>query len=239
MTHNLQGIITLVQSNMLSQYDRLAYTTQNIANLNTTGYKAVRFEDIIDADGSVHGKERVDNKTGDFQLTKNPLDIALTSAGYIPVTTPNGEIKYTRDGAFVLNKDGMLITKMGSLVGSGIYIDGTAEKIEIRPNGDVYTYKKIMDEPEYSGTIPVVRFDNPEMLKDTGGNEFVETEDSGKIQLVEEPDFIKQYGLEHSNVDPMNEVYKVARINASLLASTSLEKAIREMYDTVIQDITT
>ena len=238
MGHNLQGIVTLVQANMLSQYDRLAYTTQNVANINTTGFKAVRFEDIIDADGSVHGVERMDNSVGDYQLTKNPLDVAICGAGFFPVTTPNGEIKYTRDGAFTVNKDGMLVTKTGDLVGSGIYIDGSAEKIEIRKNGDVYTYKKIMDEPEYTGTIPIVRFENPEGLKDSGANEFVATEESGKMYLVEEPDYVKQYGLEHSNVDPMNEVYKVARINASLLASASLEKAIREMYDTVIQDIT-
>lgn len=238
MGHNLQGIVTLVQANMLSQYDRLAYTTQNVANMNTTGFKAVRFEDIIDADGSVHGVERINNKVGDYQLTENQLDVAICGAGYFPVTTLNGEIKYTRDGAFTVNKDGMLTTKTGDLVGSGIYIDGTAEKIEIRNNGDVYTYKKLMDEPEYTGTIPIVTFDNPEGLKDAGANEFVATEESGKMRLVEEPDYIKQYGLEHSNVDPMNEIYKVARINASLLASASLEKAIREMYDTVIQDIT-
>ena len=96
-----------------------------------------------------------------------------------------------------------------------------------------------MDEPEYTGTIPVVVFENPEGLSDAGGNEFVATEESGKMKLVENPDYVKQYGLEHSNTDPMNEIYKVARINASLLASASLEKAIREMYDTVIQDITT
>ncbi len=239
MTHNIQGIVTIVQGNMLSQYDRLAYATQNVANINTTGYKAVRFEDIIDADGSVHGVERIDNRVGDYELTKNPLDVALTGAGYFPVTTPTGEIRYTRDGAFTVNKDGMLVTKLGDLVGSGIYIDGTAEKIEIRNNGDVYTYKKLMDEPEYTGTIPVVVFENPEGLSDAGGNEFVATEESGKMKLVENPDYVKQYGLEHSNADPMNEIYKVARINASLLASASLEKAIREMYDTVIQDITT
>ena len=236
--NNLQGIVTKIQANMLSQYDRLDYAAQNIANLNTTGYKAVRFEDIIDADGSVYGKERIDTKTGDYQITKNPLDVALGGAGYFPVTTKTGEIRYTRDGAFTVNQDGMLVTKTGDLVGSGIFIDGSAEKIEIRNNGDVYTYKKLMDEPTYTGTIPVVKFDNPEGLKDVGANEFVATEDSGKMQLVEEPDYVKQYGLEHSNVDPINEIYKVARVNASLLASSSLQKAIREMYDTVIQDIT-
>ncbi len=234
MAYNLQGIIRKASVNMSSEFDRLAYATQNFANLQTNGYKAVRFENIIDADGSVHGVERTDTKTGEFVLTKNPLDVALTGAGYIPVTTPQGEIRYTRDGAFMTNKDGYLITKTGDLVGSGIIIDGSCEKIDIRENGDVYTTKKFGDEPEYQGTIPLVQFQNPEALKDVGSNEFIATEDAGKMTLVEDHNYIKQYGVEHSNLDTISEVYTIARINASILASTSLMRAVDQMYQEAI-----
>ena len=234
MAYNLQGIIRKTNINMTTEFDRLAYVTQNIANINTNGYKAVRFEDVIDADGSVYGIERTDTKTGDFYLTKNPLDVALQGAGYIPVTTPSGEIRYTRDGAFTVNKDGMLITKTGDLVGSGIYIDAAAEKTEIKSNGDVYTYKKKTDKPEYVGTIPLVQFENPEALKDVGANEFVATENSGNMKLVENHDYIKQYGLERSNVDTMGEIYLVSRINASILASAKLMQTVNSMYDKAI-----
>ena len=88
MAYNLQGIVRKASTNLTVEFDRLAYATQNFANVNTNGYKAVRFEDVIDADGSVHGVERVDTKTGDYLITNNPLDIALQGAGYIPVTTP-------------------------------------------------------------------------------------------------------------------------------------------------------
>ena len=234
MAYNLQGIIRKTTTNMSTEFDRLAYATQNFANINTNGYKAVRFEDVIDADGSVHGVERIDTKTGEFLVTNNPLDVALQGAGYIPVTTPNGEIRYTRDGSFMKNKDGYLVTKTGDLVGSGIKIDGTCEKIDIKSNGDVFTYKRLMDEPEYVGTIPVVQFENPEALKDVGANEFVATENSGKMKLIEEHDFIKQYGIERSNVDVISEIYTVSRINASILASSTLMKAINTMYDQAI-----
>ena len=220
---------------MAVEFDRMAYITQNFANVNTNGYKSVRFEDIIDADGSVHGVERTDCRVGEFLMTDNPLDIALQGAGYIPVTTPQGEIRYTRDGAFMKNADGYLITKTGDLVGSGIRIDGTCEKVEIKSNGDVYTYKRVFDKPEYVGTIPVVQFDNPEALKDVGANEFVATENSGKIRLVENHDYIKQYGIERSNVDVISDIYMVSRINASILASSSLMKAINSMYDKAIE----
>ena len=235
MAYNLQGIIRKTTTNMAVEFDRMAYITQNFANVNTNGYKSVRFEDIIDADGSVHGVERTDCSVGEFLMTDNPLDIALQGAGYIPVTTPQGEIRYTRDGAFMKNADGYLITKTGDLVGSGIKIDGNCEKVEIKSNGDVYTYKRVFDKPEYVGTIPVVQFDNPEALKDVGANEFVATENSGKIRLVENHDYIKQYGIERSNVDVISDIYMVSRINASILASSSLMKAINSMYDKAIE----
>ena len=235
MAYNLQGIIRKTTTNMAVEFDRMAYITQNFANVNTNGYKSVRFEDIIDADGSVHGVERTDCRVGEFLMTDNPLDIALQGAGYIPVTTPQGEIRYTRDGAFMKNADGYLITKTGDLVGSGIKIDGNCEKVEIKSNGDVYTYKRVFDKPEYVGTIPVVQFDNPEALKDVGANEFVATENSGKIRLVENHDYIKQYGIERSNVDVISDIYMVSRINASILASSSLMKAINSMYDKAIE----
>jgi flagellar basal-body rod protein FlgG len=234
MAYNLQGIIRKGSVNMITEFDRLAYATQNFANVNTNGYKAVRFEDVIDADGSVHGVERVDTKVGEYLITNNPLDIALQGAGYIPVTTPEGEIRYTRDGAFMKNKEGYLVTKTGDLVGSGIKIDGDCEKTEIKPNGDVFTYKRVIDEPDYAGTIPVVQFENPEALKDVGANEFVATEDSGKMKLIEDHDYIKQHGIERSNLDVISEVYMVSRINASIIATTSLMKAVDQMYQEAI-----
>ena len=221
MTYNLQGIVRKASTNMVVEFDRLAYTTQNFANINTNGYKAVRFEDVMDADGSVYGVERTDLKTGEYLITNNPLDIALQGAGYIPVTTALGEIRYTRDGSFTVNKDGFLCTKIGDLVGSGIKIDAASEKIEIKNNGDVYTYKRLTDEPVYQGTIPLVQFQNPEALKDVGGNEFVPTENSGNMKLVENHDYIKQYGIERANVDVISEVYQVSRINASIFFNAS------------------
>ncbi|MBQ7287028.1 MAG: flagellar hook basal-body protein [Candidatus Gastranaerophilales bacterium] len=234
MTYNLQGIIRKASVNMTTQFDRLAYCTQNIANMNTNGYKSVSFEQIIDADGSVHGTERVNLKNGEFVITNNPLDVALSGAGFIPVTTPEGEIRYTRDGSFTTNKDGFLVTRTGDLVGSGIYIDGAAEKIEIKPNGDVFSYSRLIDEPQYMGTIPLVQFQNPSALKDVGANEFIATENSGKMKLVEDHDYIKQYGVEHSNINALDEIYTVSRINASVIASNSLIKAINQMYTTAI-----
>ena len=234
MAYNLQGIIRKTSTNITTEFTRLAYASQNVANMNTNGYKAVRFEEIMDADGSVHGVERTDFSQGEFYMTKNPLDVAIDGAGFIPVTTLSGEIRYTRDGSFMTNKDGYLITKNGDLVGSGIKIDAAAEKTEIRKNGDVYSYKKLGEEGEYLGTIPVVQFQNPEGLKNSGGNNFIATEEAGKMKLVENHDYIKQYGIERTNFDLTNEIYMISRINASILASSKLMTAVNSMYQSAI-----
>ena len=113
----------------------------------------------------------------------------------------------------------------------------TSEKIEIRSNGDVYTYKDLLKEPEYAGTIPLVQFQNPEALKDVGANEFVATENAGKMKLVEDHDYIKQYGVENSNINMISEVYNISRINASIIASSSLLKSINSMYQTMMDNL--
>ena len=239
MTFNLQGIVRKTTTNLTTEFDRLAYISQNVANMNTNAYKGVRFEDMIDADGSVHGIERVDMAKGTIMTTDSPLDVAIDGAGFIPVTTQTGEIQYTRDGSFMTNKDGLLITKNGDLVGSGIKIDTSAERTEIRPNGDVYIYKRKIDEPEYAGTIPVVQFQNPEALLNVGKNNYVATENAGKLALVEDHKLIKQYGAEKTNVDLTNEIYTISRINASITASASLMKAVTTMYTTAVNNMTT
>lgn len=220
--------------NTLHQFEKFGYYSQNIANANTHGYKSVRFDDVLDEQGYVSGAIRTNHGQGSFQLTQNPLDIGLKGPGYIPVTSVGGEIYYTRDGSFTLNKDGYLITTSGDLVGGGIRIDATSVKTEIRPNGEVYTYKDPSDEGQYCGTIPLVQFANPEGLEEVGKNRYRATENSGEIVLVESHDRIAQYGIERSNVDIFASVDEIMRLNTSLLASTSLMKAVSDMYDKAI-----
>ena len=220
--------------NTLHQFEKFGYYSQNIANANTHGYKAMRFDDILDEQGYVSGAIRTNHAQGSFQLTQNPLDIGIKGPGYMPVTSVGGEIYYTRDGSFTLNKDGYLVTTTGDLVGGGIRIDATSVKTEIRPNGEVYTYTGPSSEGEYCGTIPLVQFANPEGLEEVGKNRYRATENSGEIVLIQDHNRIAQYGIERSNVDIFATVDEIMRLNTSLLASTSLMKAVGDMYDKAI-----
>ncbi len=232
--YNLQGIIRRSTINALTQFERMGYYSENISNYSTNAYKATRFEEILGENGYATGILRTDHKQGSVQVTKRELDVALTGPGFVPITSPSGEIFYTRDGSFCLGKDGILMTQTGDMVGSGIKIGADTVKVKIDKNGDVYTYKDLSKEPEYKGNIPLVIFDNPEGLKEVGDNKYIKTEISGEEQLVVDHTRFSQYSIERSNVDLFDHVNSVMRVNASLLASTTLMSAVDQMYDKAI-----
>ena len=232
--YNLQGIIRRNTINALTQFERMGMYSENIANWTTNGYKATRFEEIMGTGGYSKGVIRTDHTQGSIQVTKRELDVALDGAGYIPVTSPSGEIYYTRDGSFCLGKDGIIMTQSGDVVGSGIKIDAQSVKTRIDRNGDVYTYKDLAGEPEYQGTIPVVIFQNPEGLKEVGDNKYIKTDISGEEQLEVDHRKIAQYSIERSNVDIFDTVNQVMRVNASIVASTTLMQAVDQMYEKAI-----
>jgi len=231
---SLQGMIRKQTVNALTQFEKLGYNSENIANLNTNGYKTVKFEEVLNAHGYSETVVRRNNREGGFQITNNPLDIAIKGSGYIPVTNRAGEIFYTRDGQFTLNKEGTIVTTQGDIVGSGIKISADNVKVEIKSDGKVYTYKRLEDEPELVGEIPVVLFDNPEALKEVGGNKYERTENSGSPTLQKGHTKIAQHGVERSNVDVFEQVNEILRINAQMLAQTSLITAIDKMYEKAI-----
>ncbi len=232
--YNLQGIIRRNTINALTQFERMGYYSENISNWTTNGYKATRFEEILGENGYANGVVRTDHTQGSIQVTKRELDVALNGPGFIPVTSQSGEIFYTRDGAFCLGKDGILMTQSGDIVGAGIQINADALKVKIDKNGDVYTYTDLSKEPEYKGNIPVVIFQNPEGLKEVGDNKYIKTDISGEEQLVLDHSRISQYSVERSNVDIFDHVNQVMRVNASLLASTTLMQAVDSMYEKAI-----
>ena len=231
---NLQGTIRRLTVNTTRQFERLGGYSDNLANFVTNTYKVKGFESIINEDGYVVEVDRRNHAQGDLKRTKNPLDIAINGAGFIPVTTKSGEILYTRDGSFTQDQDGMIVTYGGEIVGGGIQLPVNYEKLEIRENGDVYTYKTLLSEPDYHGTIPLVNFANPEGLDEIGANNYRKTDKSGEAQLIKDNNRFAQYHVEMSNVDMFAEVNDIMRTNASLMASQTLMSAIDKMYQQAV-----
>lgn len=212
------------------QFERLGYISNNIGNLNTNAYKSVRFEQLLDENGYLDGEIRYDYSQGAFMRTSRELDVALTGPGFIPVTSPNGDVQYTRDGAFKLDKDGYIVTTDGYLVGDGIKVPVNHEGLRIKQDGTVMIIKRGHNEQEILGKIPVVQFQNPEGLKQAEYNRVVPTEDSGEPMLLKEHSYIAQGGLERSNADYIGNVNEVLRLNSSMIAGTRLIHVIDDMY---------
>ncbi len=229
--NNLQGIIRKSTNNVLNQWEKLGSVANNLANYNTRGYKAVRFEQMLKEDGYLTGAIRTDYSQGSIQVTSNPFDIAINGQGYIPVFSKTGEVAYTRDGALKQGVDGYLVTSDDWIVGNGIKIPSNCYKFTIEGNGDVYAYEKAQAKGKKIGNIPLVRFANPEGLEQTDMNKMRPTEESGEAVLVKDHTCIVQNNLENSNVKIMDSVSDMLRLNASMLASTRMMKVVDDMYN--------
>ena len=232
--YNFQAIISKGTNNALVQFERFGMLAHNLSNVDTNGYKKQTFEQILKEDGYLTGAIRNDNKQGSIRVTENPYDVAIDGPGYIPVTSPSGQIQYTRDGAFRTGKDGYLITSDGWLVGDGIKIPANCLKFEIKKNGDVVYYNFHGDEAKKIGHIPLIRFENPDGMERTDMNRLIPTEDSGRAYMVKDHDCFKQACLERGNVSVYESANELLRLNASMLASMQILKAADQMYNKAI-----
>ena len=232
--YSMQGIVRKGVNNVTLQFEKLGYVANNLANMNTRGYKSVSFEQMLKEDGYLTGAIRTDYKAGSIQVTSNPYDVAINGNGFIPVISPEGEVAYTRDGAFKQGKDGYLVTNDDWIVGEGIKIPTNCYKFVIKPNGEVFAYDAANTKPKKLGTIPLVRFASQENLESIGMNKLVPTEESGEAQLVREHECICQNNLETSNTNVYSSTADMLRLNASLSASTRMMKVVDDMYNKAI-----
>ena len=226
-----QGLLRKNIINANTQFERLGYISNNIANMNTTAYKGVTFEQYLTEDGYLKGVVKHDQRPGQLMVTGNKFDFGIEGQGYVPVTSENGEIKYTRDGSMKQNKDGFLITTDGYLIGDGIKLPINYEDFSIKSNGDVMVTMVRGEQPVKVGTIPVVVFQNPDELKCVDGNKYLQTEGSGEPLLLVNSDRVAHQKLERTNVNTFGEVQKVMRLNASMLASMKMMNVINDMYE--------
>jgi flagellar basal-body rod protein FlgG len=217
---------------MQSQQLNLDVISNNLANVNTTGFKKakIEFQDLIyqayrapgadQGNGNLlptglhigHGSRPVATAkiftTGEFTQTGEQLDIAIQGDGFLEVQLPDGTRAYTRDGALKRASDGRIMTSDGVQVQSGFQpIPTGTTDISISQNGDVTTRGS-------SGTqtfkVTLVRFANPAGLEAIGRNLFRETPASGTPEIgnAGENGFgtMQQGYLEMSNVKVVEEM---------------------------------
>ena len=227
--------LQIAATGMAAQQMRVEVISNNLANMNTTGYNARRAEfadlhyqqmtrpgTINAADGTVvpagiqlglgvrPAAISVQLAQGSLTETGGDLDLAIEGAGYLEVTLPSGLPAYTRDGGLKRSAVGLIVTSDGYTVAPGITIPADAKSISINPAGEVYAYFNDRVEAEQLGQISLVGFANEKGLEATGSNLFLETAASGAANPGVPGEnglgVIRQSYLESSSVDAVREV---------------------------------
>lgn len=204
----------------------------NLANVNTNGFKRtqVNFQDLLYLKMQEAGREISSGNTapsgmevgsgvktasttkvfgvGEFQKTGNQLDCAIQGDGFFQVLLPNGEYRYTRDGAFLRNADGEIVTAAGHQLSPGFSVPAEALSIDISLDGTVSV--ETPTGSQVIGTIELYRFPNNAGLSSEGGNLYKETESSGTAVAGNPGEngygtILSSY-LEKSNVQMVNEL---------------------------------
>ncbi len=204
----------------------------NLANVNTTGFKKSRvsFQDLFYQHYGVRGKREESNipfliqvgngtkvsstnrdfSQGKIVQTHNPLDLMIEGRGFFPVLMPNGSLAYTRDGSFQMDAEGKIVTSDGYPLYPDLIIPAEATGLSISPDGKVTATLVGEAEPEELGQISLAKFVNPGGLKFIGRNLYTPTAASGEV-FLEEPTQeglgqLSQGELEASNVAVVDEM---------------------------------
>jgi flagellar basal-body rod protein FlgG len=224
----------IAKTGLDAQQTRMAVTSNNLANVNTTGFKRSRaaFEDLIyqnerqpGAQSSqatqvpsgtmigtgvrVVGTEKLFTQ-GETVQTNNPLDMAVQGRGLFQVTMPDGTVAYTRDGSFHLNSDGQIVTNSGYPLEPALTVPANAQSLTIGADGTVSVALPGQAAPAQIGTVQTADFINPAGLEARGENLFVETASSGAPQTgtpgLNGLGTVMQGSLESSNVNVVEEL---------------------------------
>jgi flagellar basal-body rod protein FlgG, Gram-negative bacteria len=217
-----------------AQQTRMTVTANNLANVNTSGFKKSRavFEDLLYQNiRQVGGNTSQDTISpsglslgtgvrvvatekiytqGNLNQTGNALDLAVQGRGFFQVLLPDGTFAYTRDGSFQINAQGELVTSSGYAVQPGITIPDGAQSITIGSDGVVSVQLAGQSAPVQIGSLQLVDFVNPAGLQPRGENLLLESAASGPAQVgtpgLNGLGTIVQGALESSNVNVVEEL---------------------------------
>ena len=237
----IKGIYTSA-AGMQSRFIEEEISSNNLANVNTTGFKkdAVHFRKVLDenlvmsnqaGEGIADAQEVViDFAQGEMRPTENALDVALDGRGFFVILTEDREA-YTRNGNFMIDSEGQLITSDGHRVlGNGGPIQLFPGEVEIRENGEIYQNNTLVDE------FQLVDFDNQASLMKIGHGLF--TPSRGGIETVDvEGTLVRQGYLEDSNVNAISEMVRLITISKAFQAGQKAIQAQDRTLDRVVNGV--
>ncbi|MCD6379227.1 flagellar hook-basal body protein [bacterium] len=225
----LRGIFLSARA-MKNQTIRNDVIANNLANINTAGFKKdiALFHSAVDNNNreTTNVQSAIQYNQGTFNQTDRVLDLAIHGEGFFEVETDEGA-RYTRNGAFLINSEGYLVTSNGDRVAGGIQLP--PGKIEVYGNGAVKV------NGVSAGRISVVDFEDKSLLEKTGSTLFRAMQGASPKELtIEETNIVSGF-IEESNVDVVAEMTNMIE---GLKAYEISQKALKSQ-DEILQMMTT
>lgn len=254
--------LTIAATGMNAQSTNVEVIANNIANINTTGFKRARaeFTDLLYEAQRLQGVATRGNQAtvpegaqlglgvktaairnlhiqGALAQTGNQFDLALTGRGFFQITDSNGEISYTRAGAFNTNATGQLVTLDGNLVTPAILVPPNTTAVTVSTTGIVAANVAGTTAPVQLGQLTLANFANEVGLEPLGSNLYKETIASGTpvVGMPGDPGFatISQGYLESSNVDPVAEITNLISAQRAYEMNSKVIQAADQMGQTL------
>ena len=254
--------LSIAATGMSAQQLNVEVIANNIANINTTGFKRARAE-FTDLLYQVERTNGIPNSSGTGAIpegaqlglgtrlaairnvhiqgplasTGNKLDVAINGSGWFQVAGPDGETLYSRDGAFNTNENGQVVTLDGYEVQPAMTVPANTLSIDINKAGEVYAQVAGQTTPTLVGQLTLASFPNSAGLEELGGNLFRQTVSSGSATtgIPGQTGYgsIEQGYLEGSNVDPVKEITDLISAQRAYEINSKVIQAADDMAGTV------
>jgi flagellar basal-body rod protein FlgG len=249
---------------MAAQQLNVAVISNNIANMNTVGYKKQRaeFQDLLYTSLERAGSQSSDQGTvvptgvqvgggvktgsvyriteqGSMTNTGNQYDLGIQGRGYFQVLMPSGETAYTRAGNFAVNDQGQLVTEDGYQVQPGVTIPGDATSVTVSKSGQVQVTQAATTAPTTVGQLELATFVNEGGLEAIGDNLFLESGASGAATTAAPGSTgvgtLMQGYTEASNVDAVSEITALIVAQRSYEMNSKVISAADQMLQSANQ----
>lgn len=254
--------LSIAATGMLAQQLNVEVISNNIANMNTTGFKRQRaeFQDLLYQTVERVGSTSSESGTivpagvqiglgvkaaavyniaeqGNLTATSNPLDVAISGAGYFQVTLPNSDTAYTRAGSFQLSPTGEIVTGDGYTVAPAITVPANALQVTINKSGQVLVQLPNVVAESVVGQLQLANFPNPAGLDPQGDNLFLETAASGTATVGTPATTglgsIEQGFVETSNVNTVTEITNLITAQRAYEMNSKVIQTSDEMLSTI------
>ncbi len=250
--------LSIASTGMSAQQTNVETIANNLANMNTTGFKLQRaeFQDLLYQNVQTPDSQTSDAGTyapngiqigvgvktaaiyrittqGDLSSTSNPYDLAIQGPGYFRIQQADGTDAYTRAGNFGLSPQGQLVTQDGMVVQPGIAIPANTLSVSINAQGQVNATVAGNATPQTVGQLELTRFPNEAGLNALGGNLYKETPASGSPQAgvpgAAGYGSIQQGFLETSNVNAVDEITALIKAQRAYEMNSKVVSAADQM----------